>query len=119
MNIRLRPGTKVFGKPFAVASISISRVIGRFADRAKHRQVDHVIVAEALAPCGKRARHCIAKTLAAFEFDAMPLTIIEAERLDRLISFKRPCEARGGILAAGKQHQSATFSVFADHRETP
>ena len=27
MNIRLRPGTNVFGKPLAVASISISRVI--------------------------------------------------------------------------------------------
>jgi hypothetical protein len=78
-----------------------------------------VIVAETLAPCGKRPRYRTAKTFAAFEFDPVPLAIIETERLDRFITFKCPCEARGGILAAGKQHQSATLSVFADHRETP
>ncbi len=111
MNIRLRPGTNVFGKPLAVASISISRRHGRVADGAEHGQIDHVIVAEALAPPpGTHALpHCGSPS--AFEFDAVPLTIIKAERLNRFITFKCPCEARGGILAAGKQHQSATLEA--------
>jgi hypothetical protein len=49
----------------------------------------------------------------------VPLTVIEAERFDRFITIERPGKARGGILAAGKQHESATLGVFADHRETP
>ncbi len=78
-----------------------------------------MIFAEAVGPSRKCPRHCVAKPFATFEFDSVPLAIIEAQRLNRFVTFERPGEARGGILAAGKQHQSATFSVFTDHRETP
>jgi hypothetical protein len=37
-----------------------------------------MVVAEALGPCRERTRDGIAKPLAAFQFDAVPLTVIEA-----------------------------------------
>jgi len=78
-----------------------------------------VVVAEAAGPRGNRACNGLAKPFAAFEFDAVPLTVIEADRFDSLLTIERPGEARGGFLAAGKQHESATLGVIADHRETP
>ncbi len=76
-----------------------------------------MIVAEPRTPIGKRTRNGIAKTFTAFEFDTMPLAVVEAERFDRFVSIERPGKTRGRILAAGKQHQRATLRVFAGHRE--
>ena len=39
----------------------------------------------------------------------MPLAIIEADGLDLVETRKRPGQADGGILSAGKQHQSLSF----------
>src|SRR5262249_28173119 len=91
---------------------------GRVADRAEHREVDHVIFAEALAPRGERARNRGAKAFAALQLDAMTLAVIEAERLDGLLALERPCEARGRVLAAGKQDERA-LGFCSSHRETP
>jgi hypothetical protein len=47
----------------------------------------------------------------------MPLSVIEAERLDRRVAFECPGEASGRVLAAGEQHERAVFSVYPSHRE--
>jgi hypothetical protein len=78
-----------------------------------------VIVAEALAPLGKAVRNGGAKTLTALQFDAMALAVIETERLDGIVTIECPREACGRVLAAGKQHECAVFSVCSSHRETP
>ena len=41
------------------------------------------------------------------QFGAMALAVIEAHRLDTVEARKRPCQAGGGILAAGKQNDCA------------
>ncbi len=39
------------------------------------------------------------------EFDAMALAVVEAERLDAVVTLQSPGQACGGILPAGKQNQ--------------
>ena len=100
----------------ARTDLDLTRHCG-IADRAEHGQIDHVIFAQALRPLRKLARDRGTKAVAAFEFHAMTLSIVEPERLYRLVAIKRPGKARGRVLAAGKQHERAVFSVYPSHRE--
>ena len=49
---------------------------------------------------------------AAFQFDAMPLAVVEAQRLDMRIALKRPGQAGGAVLAAGEEHQGRSGVVL-------
>ncbi|ABA49515.1 hypothetical protein BURPS1710b_0356 [Burkholderia pseudomallei 1710b] len=89
------------------------------ADRAEHRQIDQVIVAQLVRPLRKTPLQRIAHALATFELDAVALAVIEAERLDGLIALERPGHTCGRILAAGKQYERAVLSVCPNHRDTP
>ena len=110
----LLPAQSSIGRAFRMQSrwALIPLIVGRRVRGGWRR-----MLRRAQSPIRRHARVQVLE-LARF-YHAMPLAIIEAERFNRLITFERPGEARGGILAAGKQHQSATFSVFTDHRETP
>ena len=106
-NSRLRPGTKVFGRPPAFISISRSLVSAVSDDLAEQRQVEQVVVAEPRAPARKLAAQLRAHVQPALELDVVALAVVEADRLDVGVALERPGQADGRVLTAGEQDQRA------------
>jgi hypothetical protein len=57
------------------------------------------------APLGKLESKLFQDLLPAIQFDGMSLSIVEADGLDVLVAFKRPREARGGILSTREKYK--------------
>ena len=66
-----------------------------------------MVLAKPAPPMRKRRRDRRAQLGARFEFDAVALAIVEADRLDALKTVERPGQTRRRILSAGEQHQRA------------
>src|ERR1019366_8469132 len=49
--------------------------------------------------------HAVQQSVAALKLDGVTLPVVEAEHFDARKALQRPCEAGGGILSPGKQHQ--------------
>jgi hypothetical protein len=66
-----------------------------------------VVLAEPRCPAGKLALQPFKNLFSAIELDAMALAVVETDGLDELVALKRPREARGRVLSAGKKDQRA------------
>ena len=107
-NSRLRPGTKVLGRPLACISMARSAVSAVSRDLAQQRRGRAGGRRPAARPSAGTARaQRRAHAGAAVELDAMALAVVEADGLDARVARERPGQAGGGILAAGEQHQGA------------
>ena len=104
-NSRLRPGTKVFGKPLCAKAIAVSPVSAVSLISPEHAEIDDVVVAELAAPVGEFAPQALDHCGAALELDPVALAVIEPDRLDRGKARQRPGEAGRRILPAGEQHE--------------
>ena len=113
---RLRPGTKVEGRPSAVDGDRGLGGQGGCANGAHAAgDVDDVVRTEASAPVvdGGEAG---ADGLAAGELDGVALAIGETDRFDALVAMQGPGEAGGGILAAGEQDEGGIGRRFGHGR---
>ena len=106
-NSRLRPGTKVEGRPAAVISISASRVSAVSLMRPSSGSSSMWSAPSRLRPARDRcARKLLAQDRRArVELGRVALAVGKADGLDALIALERPGEADGRILPAGEQHQ--------------
>ena len=103
--MRLRPGTKVVGRP--LSAVSIARVAGErgVGNGGERVELDQVVVAEPRPPVGIERRQVLADARAQFELDGMALAVVEADGLHAGEARQRPGQADGGILPAGEQHE--------------
>ncbi|CFP58709.1 Uncharacterised protein [Bordetella pertussis] len=85
---------------------------GGVAHLRQDAQVEQMIVAQALGPVGKVGAQFAQHDLAGIQLDAMPLAVVETQRLDVGIALQRPGQASGGILSAREQHQGASLMVL-------
>src|SRR5690606_32303103 len=86
----------------------------RLRNRAERWRVDDEIAAQSFAPAGKLRADGGEHVEAAFEFDAVPLAVVETYRFNALETLQRPREASRRVLTAGKENERG----FA-HRLTP
>ena len=76
-----------------------------FRDGRQRAKPDHMIIAQALVPIRFQARQLIAQSPPYTELDRMPLTVVEADRLDARKALKRPRKTKRRLLPAGKKNQ--------------
>jgi hypothetical protein len=98
--MRLRPGTKVVGKPVsAIASQCALR------NRSKRIELDYVIVAQTRFPGNVQGRHALADACPYCEFDGVPLAVVETNRLDARETLQRPGKANRRVLPAREENK--------------
>ena len=85
--------------------MDLARVSAVSETAPRAREVQHMVRAELFGPFGLQPGQSVAQNSALVEFDAVALAVIEAERLDALVTLQSPGQACGGILPAGKQNQ--------------
>ena len=85
----------------------------RTADLCKNVQRQKMVLAQPRVPLRKRLPQPRKDARASLQFDGMTLTVRKAYRLDTREFLQRPGEARRGILAARKQHQSFAICVHS------
>src|ERR1700736_4556671 len=56
-------------------------------------------------PVSIQRPHAIEQPSAAIKFDDVTLPVAETQHFDACKALQRPCEAGGGVLSAGEQHQ--------------
>jgi hypothetical protein len=88
----------VFGSPASDIRISAVPV-----PKLAHR--DEVVFAESVRPAREAGAQPLQHERPHVEFDGMPLSVVEPDRLDLAVAVERPREAGGGVLSAGEQHE--------------
>jgi hypothetical protein len=76
----------------------------RLGDLAECLQSDGVVVAKAAGPARAQVPQ-VGDPLAAVEFDAMALAVVEADRLDMIEAVERPGKTRRRVLAAREENK--------------
>ena len=67
---------------------------------------DEVIFTEPARPAREAGAQSVQHERPHLEFDGVPLSVVEPDRLDLAVAVERPGEAGGGILTSGEQHES-------------
>jgi hypothetical protein len=76
-----------------------------FRDGRQRAKPDHMIIAQAPVPVRVQACQLVAQSPPHAELDRVPLTVVEADRLDAREALKRPSKANRRVLPAGKKNQ--------------
>ena len=104
-NTRLRPGTKVVGRPARRSAMATSRSARCRRSRPTSESPGCGSSPSAAAQSALERSARLEQAVAAVELDRVTLTIVEAHHLDPPEALQRPGQAGRGILAAGEQHQ--------------
>ncbi len=104
-NNRLRPGTKVLGRPLAAMPMARSLVSAVSLIWPSRRRSSRWSSPRRAAHVRKLGGQRVAHHLAAVQLDAVALAVVEADGLHLGVAVQRPGQAGGGVLAAGEQHQ--------------
>src|SRR6218665_951381 len=127
-NSRLRPGTKVFGRPAALSWMALSRVSAvslmrpstdrsimwsapsRSRHCAKRKPIAPTPRPHPLAPLRKARADRRQHGLARLQFDMVALAVVKAYGLHVGKLRQRPGQAGGGVLAAGEKNECVSGS---------
>ncbi len=81
----------------------------RLRNRSERIDCDDVILAKSLPPLRTQGRHTVAHAQACLKFDAVALTVVEANGFDMGEPLQRPGQAYSGILPPGKEHKRTVW----------